>query len=112
MGIKLILNLFVIVLLGETCYGWSQHFGYNHGGNSEYVHSNDTMFLELHENTILKVEPNSRHNLEFILENRGAEGHFSIRYDNKIIQAISVTILIAQFLICIFELMIQSFVLF
>jgi len=78
MGIKFILNLFVIVLLGKKCHGWSQHFGYSHGGNSEYVHSNDTMTLELHENTILKVEPNSRHNLEFVLENRGAEGHFTI----------------------------------
>ena len=80
MAIKFVLNLCLIVLLGDKCFGWNLHYGYNHGGNSEYIHSNDTMRLTLEKNTLLKVEPNSRHSLRFVLENTGAEGHFSIRY--------------------------------
>ena len=79
MGVKILLNVFLICLLGQKCFGWNQHYGYNHGGNSEYIHSNDTMRLTLEKNSILKVEPNSRHNLIFVLENRGNEGHFSFR---------------------------------
>ena len=85
MDIKIALSLCLIVLLGEKCLGWNLHFGYNHGGNSEYIHSNDTMRLTLEKNTLLKVEPNTRHELRFMLENFGSDGHFSIRYVNIII---------------------------
>jgi len=80
MDIKIALSLCLIVLLGEKCLGWNLHFGYNHGGNSEYIHSNDTMRLTLEKNTLLKVEPNSRHELRFMLENFGSDGHFSISH--------------------------------
>ena len=52
MDIKIALSLCLIVLLGEKCLGWNLHFGYNHGGNSEYIHSNDTMRLTLEKNTL------------------------------------------------------------
>ena len=68
---------FVVSL--TTCYGWDQHYGYD-TGTSEYIHSNDTMVLSLYENTILKVSSGSRHDLEFVFQNRASPSHFTFMY--------------------------------
>ena len=81
MDIKFLVYFFSIGVFWKTCYGFGgQHYGYDHGGNSEYVHSNDTMVLALYENTELKVAANSRQALEFTFTNRGSPSHFSFRF--------------------------------
>ena len=79
MNIKFLVFLFSIGVLWKTSHGFGQHYGYDHGGSNVYVHSNDTMALELDENTDLKVEARSTHSLEFRFTNRGSPGHFTFR---------------------------------
>ena len=79
MDIKFLVYLFLIGAFTKTCYAFGQHYGYDHGGNSEYIHSNDTMVLSLYENTPLKVAPNTRQALEFTFTNRGSPSHFTFR---------------------------------
>ena len=82
MGVKIFAALVSITLLVSKCHGWNTHYNYDYGSpaDSDYIHSNDTMTLTLVDNTMLRgAVGTSHHVLEFILHNRGAPGHFSIR---------------------------------
>lgn len=62
--------------------GWTNHYG----SSSEYLHSNDTMKLVLSQSTknALHGRSNDRVNLEFILQNNGLAGHFTLQLVLKI----------------------------
>ena len=79
MHTKMLVSFISFVVSLTTCYGWDQHYGYD-TGTSEYIHSNDTMVLSLYENTILKVSSGSRHDLEFVFQNRASPSHFTFMY--------------------------------
>ena len=67
-----------LALLLASCHGWQSHYGYE-SGDSEYIHSNDTMKLELEDNMVLRGIVGSEHTLRFRLTNEGRAGHFTIR---------------------------------
>ena len=79
MHTKMLVSFIPFVVSLTTCNGWDQHYGYD-TGTSEYIHSNDTMVLSLYENTILKVSSGSRHDLEFVFQNRASPSHFTFMY--------------------------------